>query len=147
MDKEIIGPISTEVTEQVRKIAGEDADDLAVMQYLMQASATAQLIRMRKLEESMVPIGIKPLKPTVTDTIMKLPIYPPWISLSLINGSGAALTLWVNDEQDPLEEAMIAASETYSLDMKYPVIHTLYLKAESGGTTIPRIYGKEGKPS
>ena len=46
---------------------------------------------------------------------------------------------------DPLVEAMIEGGETYSLNCDYPVIHTLYLKAESGGSTVVRIYGKQGR--
>ena len=119
--------------------------DPAVAQFIMAAASTAQLVKLRKLEESKVPIGIKPIKRTVTDSIMKLPLYPPWISFSLINGSGGALSVWINDEADPLADDMIAASETYSFNAEYAIIHTLYLKAESGGSTDVRIFGKEGK--
>lgn len=142
MAKEIAMP---NIIEQARSIATEDADDLAVLQFLMQAAATAQLVKLRKLEESKVPIGIKALKRTVTDTIMKLPLYPPWISFSLINGAGSALTVWINDDADPLVEDMIEASESYDFNATYPIIHTLYLKATLGGSTTVRIYGKEGK--
>ena len=131
-----------EVIQDGEQVSAEQVNP-QVMQLIFQAASTAQLV---KLEESKIPIGIKPIKRTVTDTIMKLPLYPPWISFSLINGSGGALSVWINDETDPLVEAMIAASETYSINMYYPIIRTLFLKAESGGSTEVRIYGKEGKP-
>jgi len=130
-----------EVIQDGEQVSAEQVNP-QVMQLIFQAASTAQLV---KLEESKIPIGIKPIKRTVTDTIMKLPLYPPWISFSLINGSGGALSVWINDETDPLVEAMIAASETYSINMYYPIIRTLFLKAESGGSTEVRIYGKEGK--
>ena len=47
MDKIIKMPQSTEVLEQVTKIAAEDADDLAVMQYIAQASIAAQAVKIR----------------------------------------------------------------------------------------------------
>ena len=120
--------------------------DPAVAQFIMAAAQTAQLVKIRKLAESAIPIGVKPLKLTITDTITKLVLDPPWISFSLINGAGSDLTVWVNDEDDPLVEGMVAASETYSCDMSYTIIRTLYLKAESGGTTTVRVYGKQGRP-
>lgn len=119
--------------------------DPSVIRFIMQASATAQLVKLRKLEESKVPIGVKPLKYTVSDTTMEVQLGQPWISFSLINDGTGALTIWVNDERDPLVEGMVADGETYNCDMKYPIIHTLYLKAESGTTANVRIYGKEGK--
>ena len=116
-----------------------------VMSAVVQLAQLAQLTKIRKLEESKVPVGIKPLKRTVTDTIMELPLYPPWISFSLINDGSNALTVWVNSEEDPLIEDMIASGETYNLDAKYPIIRTLYLKSETGTSNQVRIYGKEGK--
>lgn len=97
-----------------------------------------------KLEESKVPTGLKPLKRTVTTDIMELHLSPPWISFVLANGAGGAITVWVNNETDPLEEGTIEASEIYSCDMVYPIIHTLFLKAEST-SSIVRIHGKEGR--
>ena len=144
-DKVITTIPKVEVIQDGQQVSAEQVNP-QVMQLIFQAASTTQLVKLRKLEESKVPIGTKPIKRTVTDTIMKLPLYPPWISFSLINGSGGALSVWINDETDPLVEAMIAASETYSINMYYPIIRTLFLKAESGGSTEVRIYGKEGKP-
>ena len=148
MAKELALPdtLNTEIAKQARQIAVEDADDLAVLQFLAQSAATAQLVKLRKLEESKVPIGVKPLKRTVTDTTTKLVLYPPWISFALLNDGTGGLTAWVNSEEEPLVEGMIAGGETYKCDMEYPVIHTIYLKSESGVSNAVRIYGKEGRP-
>jgi len=145
VDKSIIPKPEIEIIED-GKVRSDERIDPSVMQFLMQAASTSQLVKLRKLEESKVPTGVKPLKRTVTDTIMKLPLYPPWISFSLINDGAGALTVWVNDEADPFAESMIANGESYECDAKYPVIKSIYLKAASGTTAAVRIYGKEGRP-
>ena len=138
-------PVDTEIVKQARQIAVEDADDLAVLQFLMQAQSAAQLTKMRKLEESKVPTGLKPLKLTIGDTITKIQLDPPWISFSLLNDGTGSITGWVNDEQDPLQSGMVLSGETWNVDMEYPVIKSLFLKAASGTTASVRIYGKEGR--
>ena len=119
--------------------------DPNVASFIMAAAQTAQLVKLRKLEESKIPIGIKPLKITVTDTIMKIPLSPPWISFSITNDGTDGITVWVNDETDPLVEGMVAGGETYNNNMDYPVIRSLYLKSEAGTSNAVRIYGKEGR--
>lgn len=116
-------------------------DDMAVRQ----AIATAATVRLMRLEESKIPIGTKPLRRTVTDSIMEIRLSPPWISFSLINDGAGGITVWINDRADPFAEGMVTSGETYSLDTGFPVIHTLYLKAVSGTTAAIRIIGKEGK--
>ena len=119
--------------------------DPNVAAFIMQAAATAQLVKLRKLEESKIPTGVKPIKMTIPDTITKLPLYPPWISFALLNDGTGAVTWWINDDSDPLMESMVASGESSSCDTKYPVIRILYLKAASGTTAAVRIYGKEGR--
>ncbi len=133
------------ITEIAKNIGTEDADDLAVMQYLAQETSALQLLKLRKLEESKIPTGVKPIKMTIPDTVTKVQLGVPWISFSLINNGTGAVTCWVNDESDPLTESMIANGKTYSVDMTYPVIKAIYLKAASGTTAAVRIYGKEGR--
>jgi len=119
--------------------------DPAVAQFIMSAAMAAQLVKMRKLQESQVPVTVKPRKYTVTDSVQEIMLSPPWISFSLVNATTAPISVWINDESDPLQEGMVLGGELFSIDMKFPVIHSLYLKAESGGTSIVRVYGKEGK--
>lgn len=133
------------IAEIAKNIATEDADDLAVMQYLAQETSALQLLKMRKLEESKVPTGVKPIKMTIPDTVTKIQLGVPWISFALLNNGTGDLTCWVNDEEDPLQESMVLSGESYSLDMTYPVIRAIYLKAASGTTANVRIYGKEGR--
>lgn len=135
-----------EIIQDGRTVSQERMDP-AIMQFLMQASATAQLVKLRKLEESKVPIGVKSIKSLVGITGMTILANPPWISFSLINDGPGAITVWINDEKEPLSNDMIASDETYNLDMGYPIIHTLHVKSYDGTSSIVRIYGKEGKSS
>ena len=128
------------VIEEGREVIRPD-----VIGAVTQLAQLAQLVKLRRLEESKIPTGVKPLKKTVTDSIMKLVLYPPWISFSLINDGAGAITVWINDEVDPLVDSMIASGKTYNCDARYPVIKAVYLKAESGTTATVRIYGKEGR--
>ena len=132
------------VTPDGKPTSIDDYDSF--MQFLMQAAATAQLVKLRKLEESKVPTGVKPIKMTIPDTVTKIQLHVPWISFSLINDGTNGITVWVNSEEDPLQEGMVAGSETYNCNMEYPVIRALYLKSESGTSNKVRIYGKVGKP-
>ena len=63
----------------------------------------------------------------------------------LNDGPVGAVTVWINNEEDPLREGMVASGETYTCNMDYPSINSLYLKAASGTTSAVRIYGKEGQ--
>ena len=145
MGTELIKKPSNEIASRVQEIAAEDQDDLAVMAYVVQVAAAIHLSKMRKLEESKIPTGVKPIKMTIPDTITKIQLGVPWISFALLNDGTGDLTCWVNDEEDPLQESMVLSGESYSTDMTYPVIRAIYLKAGSGTTAAVRIYGKVGR--
>ena len=119
--------------------------DPKILTFVFQAASLSQLVKMRKLEESKVPTGVKPLRLTVTETTMEIRLYPPWISFSLGNNGLGGVTVWVNTSSEPFEEGIIASGDSYSVDMTYPVIRTLYLRAEPGTTAAVVVYGKEGK--
>ncbi len=125
--------------------SSQERMDPAVMQFLMQASATANLVKLRKLEESKVPVRTVELRRTIGPITTRIYLNAPWISFSLINDGGGALTVWVNDEQDPMVNSMIVNGGTYNCDFKYAVIEAIYLRAAPGTTAAVRIYGKEGR--
>ena len=129
------------------KIVPETRIDPAVAQFIMQASMTAQLVKMRKLEESKVPAGIKTIPTfTVRDTPTKIPLYPPWIAFSIINdGPVYGVKVEINSEEGLLDENLIQLDETYTFNAGYPVIRSLHLQAEAGGTAIVRIKGTVGR--
>lgn len=143
MDNSIIPKV--EVIEN-GKVVSQERIDPTVASFIFQAVQAAQLAKMRKLEESKIPIGVKPLKLIITDTTTKIPLYPPWISFELINNGTGNIIAWINDEEEPLHlEGMITSGDSYSCDMHFPVIHTLYLKADEGETATIRIYGEQGR--
>lgn len=143
MDSQIVPKV--DIFEDGKPVSQERIDP-GVVSFIFQAAQLAQTVKLRKLEESKVPTGVKPFKLTITDTTTKLSLYPPWISFELINDGTGDIIAWINDEQVPLQlEGMITSGDTYACDMHFPVIHTLYLKADVGETAIVRIYGEQGK--
>lgn len=127
------------------KPTSQDRIDPSVAMFIMQAAQTSQLVRMRKLEESKVPVGLKVIRRTVTDAATKFDVYPHWISFSLINDGEGSLTVWVNDESEPLVDGMVSSDEKLDINMDYPVIRSISMKASSGTTCAVRIYGKVGR--
>ena len=134
-----------EVIDQNGVPVSQERMDPSVVQFIFAAASLSQLVKMRKLEESKVPIAVKPLRRTVTDSVMEIKLDQPWISFSMINDGAGAVTAWVNDKNDPLETSMVASGETYSCNMDFPVIWAVYLKANTGTTAAVRIYGKVGR--
>ena len=145
MSNEVSIP-NVEVIENGQQVSPERMDP-AVMSFIMQTVSASQLTKLRKLEESKIPIKTKPIRITVPDTVTRVDLSDPWISFSLINDGLNGVTVWVNDEQDPLEEGMIASLEMHTCDMKFPVIETIFLKSQAGTTNAVRIYGKVGRKS
>ena len=127
------------------KIVGEERMDPAILQFVMQASIAAQTAKMRKLEESKVPVGSKSYSATIPDTVTVVKLGEPWISFTLINDGGSSVYVEVNSDEGLLDKTPVKAGESYTYNAEYPIIHTLYLQAESGGTAAVRIKGKVGK--
>ena len=115
----------------------------AIIQFVLQASMNANILKMRKLEESKVPVSVKTISMSIGTETVDFAIHPPWISFSLINDGGSAMTAWVNEPDVPQSASMIANGGTLALDMTYPVIRHFYMK--SAGASAVRIYAKEGK--
>lgn len=146
MERQELSVVNSEIAEQARQIATEDADDLAVLQFLMQSSATAQLVKLRKLEESKIPVGVYSLPLTVPDSpVTELSLSPPWISFSLIQGGPGALYLDVNKPRGPItSRAPILVGQPYSVDFGFPAINKLYLQAAPGTQAAIVIHAKLG---
>lgn len=122
------------------------ADYDEFMAFLMQASANAQLVKMRKLEESKVPTGDRSFSLTITDETKELWLDPPWISFVLVNDSEDYGVQWaVNSEARFIYETPVRPRETLPVDWKYSIIRVIYLRAEPGGTADIRLFGVEGK--
>ena len=115
-----------------------------ILQFLMQAAQVSQLVKLRKLEESKIPTGTKSLPNalTISTTITRVKLSPPWISFSLVNDGPDRIKCEVNKEENILDATYINKNASYNLNMEYPVIHTIYLQAEPEGTASVRIKGK-----
>lgn len=118
----------------------------AALTFILQASATAQLARLRKLEESKVPVGVKQLqREGLTSDPIEVHIWPAWISCALVVDSGS-LYYGVNEQGRLDDRVPILSGETVSVNMDYPVIRSLWLRATSGTANV-RINAKEGIPA
>ena len=130
---------------EVGKPVNDDLNRMnpAIIQFVLQASMNANILKMRKLEESKIPVSVKTISMSIGTETVDFAVYPPWISFSLINDGGSAMTAWINEPDEPQSASMITSAETLTIDMTYPVIKHLYMK--SAGTSVVRIYAKEGK--
>ena len=145
MDNNIILP-EVEVIENGKSIPSERIDP-NVAAFIMAASQTAQLVKMRKLEESKVPTGTKSLKYTVTSNVMMIRLSPPWIKLSMINDGESEVYISTNEdgEHDLLDQVPVKKNETFNLRTDYPVIKIIWLKTAEGGSANVRIHGITGE--
>ena len=145
MGTELIKKPSNEIASRVQEIAAEDQDDLAVMAYVVQVAATIHLSKMRKLEESKIPIGAPSFEWTITTTTKRVDLANPWISFSLHNDGPGNVKVKINTlEGDISSETTIDSGEVMSRDFKYPVMNRLYLVTESSTATV-RVYAEEGR--
>ena len=140
-ERELKLPQSLEVVEDGKRVIRPD-----VLSFLYQATAAAQLVKLRKLEESKGGTRVVPLPTfTVTAVVTELRIWPPWISLSGINDGPGALFWAVNERNQVEVSTPVNANEAFTVDMLYPVIKWLYFRAAPGTTASVRLFGKEGK--
>lgn len=116
-----------------------------VMAFLMQASMNAQLVRMRRLEESKVPTGIRQMELNVTESGIRLWLDPPWIAFTLTNTGPDGVKFDVNEERLIYSEAPVEKDETVNVDMHYPIIRRLYLVTEADESATVRIYATKGR--
>ena len=145
MSKEITKYNNNDIVEQVKGIAGEDADDLAVMSYLAQVSATAQLVKMRKIEESKIPTAGVSFEWSLTTAIEEIRLPKPWISFSLLNNGPGDIRMTINTLKGGIgREAIIRNGAAVSRDFKYPVMTGLYWATTAGLATVS-VQAEEGE--
>ena len=129
------------VDERGREVVRPD-----VVSFIMQATATAQLVKLRKLEESKVPSGSKSIDYTVSDAGLVLRNDPPWISFSLANDGPNGVFVEVGDPSPhALDDGAVASGESYAFDAVYAVIERLDLRCSAGETAAIRIKAKVGR--
>ena len=143
MDKSLIVP-KIEVIENGKSVSQERIDP-SVASFIAQMAQTAQLVKLRKLEESKIPIGAKSFEWIITTTIKEIEIGVSWISFSLHNDGPGNVRMRINElEGDISQEATIDSGEVISRDFEYPIVTRLYLVTESGTATV-RVYAEEGR--
>lgn len=131
------------------KVVGSDGEERVrpdVIQFVTSLSQLTQMVKMRKMEESKIPSGLKSMQLTITDSLFTLDgIVPNWISFSIYNAGNGDVYMRVNDlEGSIFNEAPIPKFETIRVNLGYPVIHRLYLQSSTGTTATVRIHAEEG---
>ncbi len=143
MSKELSVP-NIEIIENGKPVSQERIDP-SVISFIFQAASTAQLVKLRKLEESKIPTGAVSFEWTITTTTKRIDLGYPWISFSLHNDGPGNVRMRINTLRgDISRETTIDSGEVISRDFNYPIVTRLYLVTESG-TAIVRVYAEEGK--
>jgi len=128
-----------QVFDEGRRVVRPD-----IVQFLAQAAQTAQLVKMRKLEESKIPTGTD----SVAFTVTTLPVvYKPgflWISFVLVNDGPDSLYLAVNDQKELFKNTPLNITESYTYTGVYPIVERLYLQSVTTTAAI-RIQAKRGE--
>lgn len=146
MAQDLVFP-KIEVIDDAGKPVSQERVSPSVMQFIMQAAATAQLVKMRKIEESKIPIGAPSYEWTITDTIKEVQIANPWISFYLINDGPGNIKIRINLlEGDISGETTVNVGETLARDFEYPVMNKLFIVVKTPGTTAAvRLFAEEGR--
>lgn len=104
----------------------------------------AVLAYIATMEQAKIPVAIKSMTIPVTDEKQTMDLSSnPWISFSFINDGPGSLYFEVNQGYVS-DESPIKANESVAVDMKYPVIYLLTMKAEPGGTATLRLKAETG---
>ena len=139
-------PLVVEIIENGVPVSQERIDPGA-MQFIAQMAATAQLVKLRKLEESKVPTGEISLSRTITDTIKEITLSKPWLSFTLANDGAGDVLLRINTLEGSDEGAAIESGENYNFSSDYPIVKKLFLVTATAGTTANiRLRALEGRP-
>jgi len=114
------------------------------MSFLMQAAQVGQLNRLRRLEESKIPIGEVSHGLTVTQAT-QVYFNSRLISFTLLNDGPNDLFVEVNKTGPIQQRSPIANGESYTCDFTYPEILFLTLSVNQGESAAVRIRGKAGR--
>jgi len=136
---------NVEIIDTNGKPISQERMDPSILSFVFQAAQTAQLVKLRKLEESKIPTGAKSFEWTITTTTKRIDLGLPWISFSLHNDGPGNVRMRINKlEGDISAEATVDSGEVISRDFEYPIVTRLFLVTESGTATV-RVYAEEGR--
>lgn len=142
MDNPIIPKV--EIVEN-GKVVSQERVDPNVANFIFQAVQTAQLVKMRKLEESKIPTGAPSFEWEITTTIKRVDLANPWISFSLHNDGPGNVKIRINTlGGDMSYETTVDSGEVLTRDFEYPIVTRLYLVTESSTATV-RVHAEEGR--
>ena len=121
--------------------------DPSVAAFIMAAAQTAQMVKLRKLEESKIPTGSPSFEWAVTNSIREIKLDIPWISFYLINDGPGNVRIRINNlEGGIVKETTIDTGETIARNFGYPVVNRIFLVTEVAGTAATvRIFAEEGR--
>lgn len=107
-------------------------------------NAAQILAYLATMEQSKIPVAVKSMTINLTDEKLTMELTPsPWISFSFINDGPNNVYFEVNQGYVS-DEAPIKPNEAASVDMKYPAIYLLTMKAALGGTATLRLKAEVG---
>ncbi len=117
-----------------------------VLTWVYQSIAVANIIKLRKLEESKVPTGTYSFTRPIGAVPFEVLPDPPWISFSVINvGPGGAVCVEVTSSVGALNSsALIPVGGTKNIDFGFPTI-TKVMFVAPGAPAIITVAAIEGK--
>lgn len=140
MNKQITIP-NVDIVEQAKKIGSEDADDLAVMQYIAQAAAAAQLVRIRKYFDDRTSEGfVQSWNLTVTPVVQEIVLDYPAQSFYIINDWGSPIFVEINRRHKTASQLNI--TEDMPLNFETHKLKRFYVYCSPGGAARARAYAK-----
>lgn len=134
-----------EIVENGIPVSQERVDP-NVAAFIVQSVQAAQLVKLRKLEESKIPTGEISLSRTITDTIKEITLSRPWLSFTLANDGAGDVLLRINTLDGSDEGAAIGSGENYNFSSDYPIVKKLFLVTTARTTANVRIRALEGRP-
>lgn len=97
------------------------------------------------LEMTKRPIGMKTIKTNATTAVRTLILPNPWIRFSLTNESrDFGIFYSINSEDGLQDNVMLDPGQSITIDMTYPLIQRIHLKAETGTVNV-ELVGIEGQ--
>jgi len=119
--------------------------DPKVVQTMLLFKSYKELKRLRILEEEKRPKGVvepfpNPIVVTQQGKVVRPPEGKPWISIDMVNDGPDSCWALVNLRKS-VDAHEILNGETYSVDMKIPLIEDVYLCCRIGETASLRIVG------
>ena len=143
MDNSLVPKV--EIFEDGNPVSQEKIDP-RVVSFIFQTVQTAQLVKLRKLEESKIPTGTWSAMYDLTTDVKTILLGTPWISFTIVNaGPGSAKISAMSKELQLADDAEIDSGQTVNFDFKFPVVTRIYLTSTS--TCQVRLYAIEGTRS